>query len=63
MSDVDIEDTINRIKNHKSVQGIVIVNNEGTITRTTYLNEKKEEGNCYLKMLGDTIAKSIPILA
>ncbi|CAD8065807.1 unnamed protein product [Paramecium primaurelia] len=55
MSDVDIEDTINRIKNHKSVQGIVIVNHEGTITRTTYLNEKKEEG--------DNIAKSIPILA
>ncbi|CAD8091202.1 unnamed protein product [Paramecium sonneborni] len=53
MSDVDIEDTINRIKNHKSVQGIVIVNSEGVITRTTYLNDKKDEG--------DTIAKSIPI--
>lgn len=44
MSDVDIEDTINRIKQHKSVQGIVIVNNEGNMIRTTYMNEKKEEG-------------------
>lgn len=44
MSDVDIEDTINRIKTHKSVQGIVIVNNEGTIVRSTYNAEKKEEG-------------------
>lgn len=55
MSDVDIEDTLNRIKTHKSVHGIVIVNNEGTIVRSTYTAERKEEG--------ETIAKSIPILA
>lgn len=40
----DVEDTINRIKTHKSVQGIVIVNNEGTIIRSTYGTERKEEG-------------------
>ena len=40
----DVEETINRIKTHKSVQGIVIVNNEGTIIRSTYGTERKEEG-------------------
>ncbi len=40
----EVEETLNRIKTHKSVQGIVIVNNEGNIIRTTYVNERKEEG-------------------
>lgn len=44
MSDVDIEDTINRIKTHKTVNGIVIVNNEGVVVRTTFTSERREEG-------------------
>lgn len=40
----EVEETLNRIKTHKSVQGIVIVNNEGNIIRSTYSNDKKEEG-------------------
>ncbi len=40
-----------RIKNHKSVDGIIIVNNEGHIVRSNYQPERKEEG--------DTMAKSI----
>jgi dynein light chain roadblock-type len=35
----EVEDTLNRIKTHKLVKGIVIVNGEGTIIRTTYVNE------------------------
>ena len=63
MSDVDIEDTINRIKTHKSVQGIVIVNNEGTIVRSTYNAERKEEGFNLIHNVGEIIAKTIPTLA
>ncbi|CAD8054059.1 unnamed protein product [Paramecium sonneborni] len=50
----DIEETINRIKTHKSVQGIVICNNDGQIIRSTYGTESKE---------GENIARTIPTLA
>ena len=50
----DVEETLNRIKTHKSVQGIVIVNNEGNIIRTTYTADRKEEG--------ENIARTIPQL-
>ena len=47
----EAEETINRIKTHGSVKGIVIFNNkEGRIFRSTF--EKKEEG--------EAIASSIP---
>jgi hypothetical protein len=50
MSD-NFEDTFSRIKTHKSVQGIVIVNNtDGRIMRSFY--QKGDEG--------ENIAKSIP---
>eukprot|EP01017_Pseudomicrothorax_dubius_P045333 TRINITY_DN7826_c0_g1_i10.p2 TRINITY_DN7826_c0_g1~~TRINITY_DN7826_c0_g1_i10.p2 ORF type:complete len:108 (-),score=36.47 TRINITY_DN7826_c0_g1_i10:162-485(-) len=39
----EVEETINRIKLHKSVQGIVIVNNSGEIIKSSYPPEKKEE--------------------
>ena len=51
----EVEETLNRLKTHKNVQGIVIVNSEGALIRTTYLNEKKDEG--------EKIAKLIPALA
>lgn len=39
----EVEETLNRMQTHKNVQGIVIVNGEGNVIRTTYV-EKKEEG-------------------
>jgi predicted regulator of Ras-like GTPase activity (Roadblock/LC7/MglB family) len=33
------------MQTHKNVQGIVIVNAEGAIIRSTFTNERKEEGN------------------
>lgn len=50
----EVEDTITRIKTHKSVQGLVIVNHEGRVIRSTFSTERKEEG--------ENIAKSIPQL-
>lgn len=34
----EVEETLNRMQTHKNVQGIVIVNGEGSIIRTTYQN-------------------------
>jgi len=39
----EVEETLNRIKIRKAVNGIVIVNNEGNIIRSTYGEDKKEE--------------------
>lgn len=49
------------MQTHKNVQGIVIVNNEGSIIRSTYLNERKEEGNPW-SYAGNTLARLIPQL-
>ena len=38
----EVEETLNRMQTHKNVQGIVIVNSEGAIIRSTYTNERKE---------------------
>jgi len=51
----EVEETLQRIKSHKSVQGIIIVNNEGTTIRSTYQGERKDEG--------DIIAKNVHQLA
>ena len=40
----EVEDTLNRIKTHKSVQGIVIIGTDGRILRSTYMADRKEEG-------------------
>lgn len=40
----EVEETLNRMQTHKNVQGIVIVNGDGAIIRSTYTNERKEEG-------------------
>ena len=40
----EVEETHNRIKIHKSVQGIIIVHNDGKILRTTYNGDRREEG-------------------
>ena len=34
----EVEETLNRMQTHKNVQGIVIVNGEGEIIRSTYTN-------------------------
>ena len=39
-----MEETYHRMQTHKNVQGILIVNGEGNIIKTTYQNEKKQEG-------------------
>ena len=44
------------MQTHKNVQGIVIVNNDGAIIRSTYTNERKEEGN-------SAITQAMPWLA
>lgn len=41
----EVEETLHRIQTHKNVQGIVILNSDGHIVRSTYQNEKKEEGS------------------
>ena len=38
----EVEETLSRIKNHKSVQGYIIVNNELTFSRSSYPAEEKE---------------------
>jgi len=39
----EVEDTISRIKTRKTVKGVVIVNNEGNIIRSTYKDKDKSE--------------------
>ena len=51
----EIEETLNRIKTHKAVRGIVVCNAEGKIVRNTFAEGKKEEG--------ENIARTIPPLA
>ena len=34
----EVEETLNRLQTHKNVLGIVIVNNEGSIIRSTFPN-------------------------
>lgn len=46
----DIEEIFNRIKTHKSVKGIILMN-KAQILRTTYSEEKRDEG--------DALGKSI----
>lgn len=50
----ETNDTLTRIRSHRSVQGIVVVNKEGKMVNTFYAQEKKEE--C------DSIIKSVPQL-
>jgi dynein light chain roadblock-type len=49
------------MQTHKNVQGIVIVNGEGSIIRSTYLNEKKDEGKIE-GYVGISLARLIPQL-
>ena len=45
----EVEETLQRIKSHKSVQGIIIVNMEGQTIRSTYQGDRKELGELYAK--------------
>lgn len=56
MSEVD--DTITRIKTHKSVQGIVIVNNEGKLVKSTYSADKKDEESAIIKSIPQLCQKA-----
>lgn len=44
----EVEETLTRIKGHKSVQGYIIVNNEANIIRSSYPQDE-----------GESISKSI----
>lgn len=46
------------MQTHKNVQGIVIINSEGSVIRTTYLNEKKEEGNTIARLIPQLVFKA-----
>jgi dynein light chain roadblock-type len=46
------------MQTHKNVQGIVIINSEGSVIRTTYLNEKKEEGNTIARLIPQLVLKA-----
>ena len=37
----EIEETLNRIQTHKAVQGLIIINQDATIIRTSYTEDKK----------------------
>eukprot|EP01015_Nassula_variabilis_P031029 TRINITY_DN6925_c0_g1_i7.p2 TRINITY_DN6925_c0_g1~~TRINITY_DN6925_c0_g1_i7.p2 ORF type:complete len:107 (+),score=28.99 TRINITY_DN6925_c0_g1_i7:162-482(+) len=50
----EVEETFQRIKNHKSVQAIVIVNNEGSIIRSHFASDRKDDA--------EAIARTIPQL-
>ena len=39
------------MQTHKNVQGIVVVNSEGSIIRTTYQNEKATEGTSLARLI------------
>jgi dynein light chain roadblock-type len=54
----EVEETLNRMQTHKNVQGIVIVNAEGNIIRTTYQNDKKEEGNSLARLIPQLVLKA-----
>lgn len=54
----EVEETLNRMQTHKNVQGIVIVNGEGSIIRTTFQNEKKEEGNALARLIPQLVVKA-----
>jgi dynein light chain roadblock-type len=49
---------LGRIKNHKSVDGIIIVNNEGHIVRSNYQPERKEEGDIMAKSIHQLTIKA-----
>lgn len=53
-----MEETLNRMQTHKNVQGIVIVNAEGSIIKTTYQNEKKEEGVLLARLIPQLVIKA-----
>lgn len=54
----EVEETLNRMQTHKNVQGIVIVNGEGAIIRSTYTNERKEEGNALARLIPQLVTKA-----
>jgi dynein light chain roadblock-type len=54
----EVEETLNRMQTHKNVQGIVIVNGEGIIIRSTYTNERKEEGNALARLIPQLASKA-----
>ena len=47
----EIEETLNRIQTHKAVQGLIIINQDATIIRTSYTEDKKATGDAIVKSI------------
>jgi dynein light chain roadblock-type len=57
-----VEETLNRIKTHKTVQGILIVNSEANIVRSSYQADKKEEGEALARSVHQLAQKARSIV-
>lgn len=54
----EIEEILGRIKNHKNIEGYIITNHEGKVIKTTYLNDKKIEGEKILQNIPELVIKT-----
>lgn len=54
----EIEDILSRINSHQSVQGYIITNQKGEIIRTTYVNERKTEGDKIISFIPELVFKT-----
>ena len=44
----EVEETLHRMQTHKNVQGIIILNGEGMVIRSTFVSEKTDYGTITL---------------
>jgi dynein light chain roadblock-type len=54
----EIENILARIKGHKSVEGYIVTNLKGDIIKTTYIGEKKNEGDKIISFLPELVFKT-----
>ena len=54
----EIEEILGRIKTHKNIEGYIITNHQGDIIKSTYVNEKKIEGDKILQNIPELVIKT-----
>ena len=54
----EIENILYRIKSHKSVEGYIVTNLKGDIIKTTYMGERKIEGDKIISYVPELVLKS-----
>ena len=54
----EIENILSRIKSHKSVEGYMVSNLKGDIIKTTYIGEKKQDGDRIISYLPELVHKT-----